>query len=52
MSKGKEFKIIMVNSFKGGTGKTTVALSHCIHEWKRGQNRQNQNEIYYDNIYK
>lgn len=51
MSNGEKFKIIMVNSFKGGTGKTTVALSHCIHEWIRGQKQRSQDELYYDNIY-
>ena len=51
MYKKKNFKIIMVNSFKGGTGKTSVALSHCIYEWKRGQERLNKEEIYYDNIF-
>lgn len=33
MNKGKkesEGKIIFVNSFKGGAGKTTLSLSHCI----------------------
>ena len=24
----------MVNSFKGGTGKTSVALAQCVHNWK------------------
>lgn len=27
---GKQKKIIFVNSFKGGTGKTTLSMSHCI----------------------
>lgn len=36
-------KIIMVNSFKGGTGKTSVALAHCVHNWRIGKP--------YDNIY-
>lgn len=27
---GEQKKIIFVNSFKGGTGKTTLSLSHCI----------------------
>ena len=36
-------KIIMVNSFKGGTGKTSVALANCVHNCK-------QNE-FYKNIY-
>ena len=31
MSKKVHNKVIMVNSFKGGTGKTSVALSHCVH---------------------
>lgn len=51
MSKMENFKIIMVNSFKGGTGKTSVALSHCIYEWKRSQERLRDNETYYDSIY-
>ncbi len=50
--KKKNFKIIMVNSFKGGTGKTSVALSHCIYEWKRGQERlKGEEEVYYDNVF-
>ncbi|MCI8464398.1 MAG: hypothetical protein HFI63_00835 [Lachnospiraceae bacterium] len=51
MSKKEHFKILMVNSFKGGTGKTSVALSHCLYEWRRGQERLNEEEIYYDNIF-
>lgn len=31
MGKSTKNKIIMVNSFKGGTGKTSVALSNCVH---------------------
>ena len=31
MGKSTENKIIMVNSFKGGTGKTSVALANCVH---------------------
>ncbi len=27
---GKQKKIIFVNSFKGGTGKTTLSMTHCI----------------------
>lgn len=27
---GKQKKIIFVNSFKGGTGKTTLSMAHCI----------------------
>lgn len=34
MSKEVHNKVIMVNSFKGGTGKTSVALSYCVHNWK------------------
>ena len=34
MSKEVHNKLIMVNSFKGGTGKTSVALSHCVYNWK------------------
>lgn len=29
---GKSKKIIFVNSFKGGTGKTTLSMSHCIND--------------------
>lgn len=28
--KGKQNEIVFVNSFKGGAGKTTLALTHCI----------------------
>lgn len=31
MNRGTKNKIIMVNSFKGGTGKTSVALANCVH---------------------
>lgn len=34
MSDKKKNKIIMVNSFKGGTGKTSVALAQCVHNWR------------------
>lgn len=37
-------KIIMINSFKGGAGKTSVALSYCMHNY-------NFNEDNYDNIF-
>lgn len=43
MSDKKNNKIIMVNSFKGGTGKTSVALAQCVHNWKTKET--------YDNIY-
>lgn len=39
MGKSTENKIIMVNSFKGGTGKTSVALANCVHNCT-------QNEFY------
>lgn len=55
MIKKEKFKIIMVNSFKGGTGKSSLALSHCIHEWKRNEESkgvdQTEEEICYPNIY-
>lgn len=51
MSKKENVKIIMVNSFKGGTGKTSVALSHCLYEWKRSNERGENEDIYYDNIF-
>ena len=43
MSDKKKNKIVMVNSFKGGTGKTSVALAQCIHNWRTKNT--------YDNIY-
>lgn len=43
MSKHTENKIIIVNSFKGGTGKTSVALSNCVHNCKEN--------YFYRNIY-
>lgn len=46
MSKNK-CKLVMVNSFKGGTGKTTMALSYCIHNWKTGTGYRN---IYFIDI--
>lgn len=38
----KDNKIVMVNSFKGGAGKTTAALCRCVSEYK---------EKTYQNIY-
>lgn len=43
MGKRAKNKIIMVNSFKGGTGKTSVALANCVHNCT-------QND-FYENIY-
>lgn len=40
---GKDNRIVMINSFKGGAGKTTAALCRCISEYK-GNTYQN---IYY-----
>lgn len=40
----KKNKIIMINSFKGGAGKTSLALSYCIHNLR-------ENEKIYDNIF-
>lgn len=55
MSKKANFKIIMVNSFKGGTGKSSLALSHCLYEWKRNEEREKreetEEEVYYSKIY-
>lgn len=34
MNNGSKNKLIMVNSFKGGTGKTSVAMAQCVHNWK------------------
>lgn len=42
MNKKVHNKIVMVNSFKGGTGKTSVALSYCVYNWR---------EEPYDSIY-
>lgn len=39
----KDNKIVMINSFKGGAGKTTAALCRCVSEYK-GDTYQN---IYY-----
>ena len=49
---GKKNKLIMVNSFKGGTGKTSVALSHCIYNWKMGvkEDGENYRDIYFVDI--
>lgn len=52
MSKKANFKIIMVNSFKGGTGKSSLALAHCLYEWKRNEEREERGEdIYYSRIF-
>lgn len=42
MEREVQNKIVMVNSFKGGTGKTSVALSYCVYNWNQGD---------YKNIY-
>lgn len=42
MDKKVQNKVVMVNSFKGGTGKTSVALSYCVYSWR---------EELYENIY-
>lgn len=44
-------KILFVNSFKGGAGKTTLSLMHCISGLFRGENYQDshfKNVIYMD----
>lgn len=55
MSKKANFKIIMVNSFKGGTGKSSLALAHCLYEWKRNEEREDtedtEEDIYYSRIF-
>ena len=43
MGKSTENKIIMVNSFKGGTRKTSVALANCVHSCTQ--------DGFYKNIY-
>lgn len=42
IGEAKDNKIVMVNSFKGGAGKTTAALCRCVSEYK---------EKSYQNIY-
>jgi len=48
----KKNKIIMVNSFKGGTGKTSVSLSQCIYNWKAGSDgdKENYQDIFFIDI--
>lgn len=43
----KASKIIFVNSFKGGAGKTTLALTHCINTLFKDE-REYENVIYMD----
>lgn len=43
---GKQKKIILVNSFKGGTGKTTLSFTHCIDDLFHA--KQYDNVIYMD----
>ncbi|MCI8517242.1 MAG: hypothetical protein HFG75_10305 [Hungatella sp.] len=49
---GKKNKLIMVNSFKGGTGKTSVALSQCIYNWKMSSEGggENYQDIFFVDI--
>ena len=42
----KQNEIIIVNSFKGGAGKTTLALTHCINDLFHEQ--KYENVIYID----
>lgn len=44
--KNKKSKLIFVNSFKGGAGKTTLSLAHCISELFSCKN----DEEVYDNV--
>lgn len=44
-ARGKNNRIIMINSFKGGAGKTTVALSRCVSEYKE---KSHHNIFYVD----
>lgn len=41
-------KVIFVNSFKGGAGKTTLALTHCIDSLFHRKEEQYENIIYMD----
>lgn len=41
-------KVIFVNSFKGGAGKTTLALTHCIDNLFHTKEEQYENTIYID----
>lgn len=51
MSKKVHNKVIMVNSFKGGTGKTSVALSHCVHNWKMSlQGKEDYSRVFFVDI--
>lgn len=44
----KKAKVIFVNSFKGGAGKTTLALAHCISNLFHKDGQQYENIIYMD----
>lgn len=46
MAEKNQNEIIVVNSFKGGAGKTTLALTHCIDDLFHG--RKYENVIYMD----
>lgn len=51
MSKKVHNKVIMVNSFKGGTGKTSVALSHCVHNWKMSlEGKEDYSRVFFIDI--
>ncbi len=45
---GTKAKAIFVNSFKGGAGKTTLALTHCIDSLFHKKGEQYENIIYMD----
>ncbi len=51
MSKKVHNKVIMVNSFKGGTGKTSVALSHCVHNREMSlQGKEDYSRVFFIDI--
>ncbi len=46
----KKHKIIFVNSFKGGTGKTSISLSLCVTAALSNQKKKQYDKIYYFDI--
>lgn len=47
---GKKNNIVFINSFKGGTGKTSISLSLCVSAALNNKNRKQYSKIFYFDI--
>lgn len=46
----KKSKVVLINSFKGGAGKTSISLSLCVSAALNNQNNEFYNKIFYFDI--